>query len=305
MPLPRLAAVHRWFAVALTPVFLLILLSGAGLAFAPRSRHAREQANFAARMDPTQVRALLAKADPKDEATFLWIQDDRKVMAVVDKSGEQQACFDLATGAAAPDPPDPKPDFFDALLRLHKNLWFGDLGLVGLATIAMAFLVLAGPFLTRPRSGRRSALGWHTLAGWALWPLLLLLPLSVGLMKLHPPIGLRRGQPPLPLAVAFDQAAKTLDLSHLKGLRPLPGGAAMAVIDEADGRHRYIIRSGGVSPLDTRASRLGHALHEGTWGAGWGGMVNLLAVLGLLAMMGTGLLSWWRRRNAARATAAA
>jgi uncharacterized iron-regulated membrane protein len=46
---------------------------------------------------------------------------------------------------------------------------------------------------------------------------------------------------------------------------------------------------------------MGHGLHEGTWAGRFGGVVSLVSALGLLAMLGTGIASWWRMRKKAAA----
>ncbi len=44
---------------------------------------------------------------------------------------------------------------------------------------------------------------------------------------------------------------------------------------------------------------MGHGLHEGRWAGWFGGVVSLLSALGLLTMLGTGIVSWWKMRRKA------
>lgn len=298
----RIARVHRWLAIALSPVIALILLSGIVLAFRPLLRRDAPRADAAA-LDVPRVVTLLDSLDPRGEARAVFFDQSRRTMGVVARSGEP-AFHDIASGRVVPAPVEARhdPDAFDVAERIHRELWFGAEWLVTLASLAMIVLVVVGPLLSRPRPGR-SALSWHTRAGWLLWPLVAVAPLSLVMTKLHPPIVHRGAAPPIAPARAIEQAARVTDLSHLLGVQPLPGTVLLATTTPT-GPQRLILDNGRLRPFDSGVSRLGRALHEGTWAGPWSAVLSAFAAMVTLGMLATGMTSWLRRRAAStRATA--
>jgi sulfite reductase (NADPH) flavoprotein alpha-component len=302
----RLAAVHGWTALVLSPVIALILLSGIVLAFRPiLGVDDGDRPSAAPRIDPARLVAMLQRVDPAGRSGFLFVQDDGRTVTLPTPGPGPAPSYDLATARPVPTPPPPREDHggvFDAALRIHKDLWRGLGWLTSLASLAMIVLVALGPLMSRPRRPGKTTLGWHMWAGWVAWPLMALLPASLVMMKLHLPVFTGSG-PSMPLAEAVGQAARTMDLAHLRAVQSLPNRTAMLVTEDARGGHRWVVHDGRVRPFgDTGVSRLGREIHEGTWAGPWSGILNLLAALGLLAMLGTGVWSWLRRLRRGRAS---
>lgn len=303
----RIAALHRWLALALAPVILLIILSGAVLAFRPILHPDGEHHQHVThRADPARVLALVTRAEATAPVNFAGFVDrEHRTFMVAGPHGP--VAFDLATGASVPMPPPPPDEpsgIFDVALRVHKELWVGAGALVTLASMAMIFLVIAGPFLARPGRGV-GPLGRHIRFGWLLWPLVALLPLSLVMMKLHLPVLNRPSAPMAPMSQLMRDAARVTDLSRLDGMQRLPGGRAFVVLEGASGPARYVLADGRLRRMDSRVSAIGRQLHEGTWAGRWSGIVNLAAAAAMLWMLGTGVLSFARRRARRRVLAVA
>ena len=308
----RLAAVHRWTALALSPVFLAILLSGVVLAFDPILNPPKDEPPKAPAVNATppaaRLQALLARVDTENKATFAAIGDDNQTARVGFGRGKR-AVYDLDTAK----PVEQKgtsggggsSSVFATAKRIHERL-FGAEALVTLGAIAMGLLVLVGPLLSGFAAKPRTARGWHVFVGWALWPLFALPLVSLVMMKLQPsPVdAVDREKPPLTLSQALQQveaAGASLDLSRLRVVQGVPGGAVV-ILDGAGGEdRRYVVNGAGIRELNTKVARLGHGLHEGTWAGRFGGVVSLVSALGLLAMLGTGILSWLRMRRKSQA----
>ncbi len=304
----RLAKIHRLLAVLLAPVFLVILVSGAVLALRPILGEAADRGrdeSTSARVDASGLVALLHRVDSAGTAPYLFVTRDGRAVGVINPRSGEPVYYDLATGEPATEPAPPKPGVYDVALRLHKDLWFGAGGLVGFATLAMLVLVILGPVLSRPRQNPATALGRHIWMGWVLWPVLALLPVSVVLMKLHAPVVTQRSGAPMPLAQAIGIAARTVDLTRLRAAQALPGGSAMLFTESVGGGpSRFVIHPDGLHAFESPVSRLGRALHAGTWAGRWSGVVNLVSALLLILMMGLGLASWSRTFRATRQAAA-
>jgi sulfite reductase (NADPH) flavoprotein alpha-component len=281
---------HRWIALALAPLFLLILLSGAVLAFKPILDAAGDGAEAATAVaEPAAVAALLERVDPEGRARSVEILADGLV------SITDIGVYDPATGERT-GTADTGFDLFGTAERLHKDLLAGAGIVVEIATYAMLLIVAAGPFLAWPRL-RRTLLGWHLGLGWALLPLALLLPLTGVLMTLHVGMGemprIPHATTPLPLATALEQASAETDLSGLWMVRRFRGGTALVMTRGAAGARAYIVSDAGVSALD-RSGNWPKTLHEGTWAGAWSGTLNLVGALGLTGLTLTGFLSWFR-----------
>ncbi|HEU5357587.1 MAG TPA: PepSY-associated TM helix domain-containing protein [Gemmatimonadales bacterium] len=288
----RLAALHRWSALAMAPVIAVILVTGIILAFRPILGTPQDEHPSGAVLDPGRLLAVLDSIG--GTADFVLVQDDRRSITVFTGPRQPPKTWELATGREVATPPFTPPDFFDKVERVHKDLWGGLGFLVTLASIAMVVLIVLGPILARPSRGRKNVLGWHIWGGWFAWPLLALLPVSLVMMKLHTPFGRRRAGPPPSIAAVLGTAARTLDLTHLDGAQRFPGGA-IVVIGGVHGEGRYVVRGDSVQPLESGMSRLGKELHTGTWAGPWSGALNVVAALGLLVMLWTGTVAWVRK----------
>jgi sulfite reductase (NADPH) flavoprotein alpha-component len=193
-------------------------------------------------------------------------------------------------------------NFFRTVRLLHKHLMLDLAIVVEVASYALVLVIVIGPFLAWPRL-RRTLLGWHTGLGWASFPLVLMVPLTGVLMALNigtphlPPID--REQRPLPLAMAIARAAEQTGISRVHEATRVQR-AAVAIKGRADGDEVFlVVTREDVSRIDAYPGLVSE-LHQGTWAGGWSGALNLVASLTLMALMGTGLLSWGRRRSQSR-----
>lgn len=295
-----LAQIHRWLAISLSPVLVLILLSGIVLAFRPILGDERSAAHPRVAVDAKRLAAVVDSLDPRATAMGFFLDDEGAVHLFT--PGRGFPVVDVATGkATTSDAAAPPPTFWDYAHRVHVELWIGAEGLTVLATLAMIFLVVAGPFLARPRRPR-TARGWHVWMGWVAWPLLALLPFSVVMMKVHPPIRVSSGQPLPSLARVVERtSAAGLDVTELRGVQGLPGGKAIVMFQGAHNGGRWLLDGTTATNLHSRVADVGHALHEGTWAGAWSGVLNIVAAIASLVMLGSGLLSWRRHSRRRRA----
>ncbi|HEX7018568.1 MAG TPA: PepSY-associated TM helix domain-containing protein [Gemmatimonadaceae bacterium] len=295
----RIASVHRWLAVALSPVILLIILTGAVLAFRPILRPPSDHPTAIHRDIPRLI-ALLQLKEANEKAFFVGFPTAGDTVMIAGGNSEPKT-WDLATGLAVPMPAQVRrePDVFDIAERVHKDLWFGLGGLVTLGSIALLFLVIAGPLLARPTRGG-GPLGRHIRWGWWVWPLVAAMPLSLAMMKIHGGAFGSPRQPVTTLAASIRIASRSADLTRLEGMQLLPNGRAFFVLQDADGPRKYFLSDGQVRPLDWGVSRFGHALHTGAWGGRWGALLNLAAAAAMLWMLWSGLTSFLTRRARGR-----
>jgi sulfite reductase (NADPH) flavoprotein alpha-component len=296
----RLARMHRWTALSLFPIYVAILVSGMILATHPMT-HPGGRENLAAPVDTARLDALLQRIDTGGKLDAVEVgQDSRSLTLYV---GGAVRAHDLITGAEGePRPPEP-PDFYSIVARIHSNLWIGAGFLVTLATFGMLLLVIAGPILSRPRRTSRTPLNWHINAGWLLYPLLIILPLSATMMVL--PIGrrfnLHRETTPIPVRQALTIARDSVDLTKLHFVARMPGGHDVFLVTEGPfGISRHVVRPNSVDPLGGRTVELARMIHEGEWGGAWSGAVNMAGAIGLLTVMSAGMISWFKRRRGRR-----
>ncbi len=288
--LTPLIKLHRWLALLLTPVFLLIIISGAILAFKPILQEGASQRTT---FDVPALVAALDKVDPKGKASLLTVARDGNSFSLRSADAGVAGTFDIHGAAMLKKPGF---DIFDFSLRLHKSLLINAGLLVEIATYVMLFLIISGLLLGWPRL-RNTVSGWHSAIGWLGLPLVILTPLTALLMVLH--IGSSRlpayeaAKTALPIARTLEIAARQTDLTQLTQARPFRRGAVML----SAGATRYIVSGSGQLVPITQGPSLVHLLHEGTWAGAWSGLVNLLAACSLMGLLLTGVWTWWRRRR--------
>ena len=108
---------HRWVALGLAPVFLLVLLSGAILAFKP-ILGTDSTVDPSARVSAGAVAAALAAIDPAGRATAVSLSADGRSISVKSKDPAVAGTFDVATRTAAEHQGF---DLFAVALNLHKT----------------------------------------------------------------------------------------------------------------------------------------------------------------------------------------
>ena len=286
---------HRWLALTLAPVFVLILLSGAILAFKPILGDST--ANPSVRVSASAVAAALDAIDPAGRADAVSLSADGRSIDLKSKDPAVAGTFDLATRTAAVSQGF---DLFGFALGLHKNLLVGAGLLVEIATYAMVALLIAGLAFGLPKL-RNTIGGWHRGMGWLAFPLLALLPVTGLLMTLHV------GKPALPALapgepIALAQAIKAVPLpadGQIVMARRFRAGSAMVKTASSDGEQVHVVQSNGQVAL-AGAPGWVDAVHEGTWAGAWSGALNLVSALLLMGVTVTGLYSWLRRRTQTR-----
>ncbi|KAA3651016.1 MAG: nitric oxide synthase [Proteobacteria bacterium] len=299
MTAPRVRSVlrrlHRWIALTLTPVFVLLILSGAVLALKPVFSAAPAPS---AALSAGVLAEALARIDPRGQASRLVVSPDEGTVTLASRQADgPSGRFDIATGA--PTAEQPGPDVFALVLDLHKNLLLGLGIVVEIGAYAMTALILIGLLLGLPRL-RSTLAGWHLGIGWLALPLVLLAPLTGALMALHiggaelPPV---QPGPPIALAAALAHVAEHDDGASVLAARRFRGGSALVTTAGPAGPTVRMVQSGG--RIDTLAGGPGlvHELHEGTWGGVWSAAISFAGTLALAALTATGAWGWWRRRR--------
>ncbi len=290
---PLLLRLHRWLALLFALPMLVVIATGLILAAEPALKARAAPGSVSqARLD-----AILDAAGPSPGAgLFIRTYDGT---AMLGGRGQAPRVFDLAT--AQPREPGALPGLFQTARRLHETLLL-DLGwLVVASTVACVALAPLGLLLGWPRL-RNSLGGWHRLVGWVGLPLLVGSPLT-GLalawgITFLPPAAPAPGGPPLPLREAVRLVAEKHPLEGLDFIRTVGGGQRIARVLDASGTAvTWRVTPRGLEPMGTNWPRL---LHEGNWGGLLGSLANLLAALGLLGLLVTGLWLWARRRLALR-----
>lgn len=304
---PILAWIHRWLTVVFAPVFLLVLVSGAVLAFRPilqdLSSGTAGQEPGGERLDGHDLAALVARLDPQGRMHGLAIGAGRRSVTLFDRAGKGHT-YSLQTGEPLLSSGF-RFDLFAVAERLHRTLLIDADALVEIAAFAMLAIILLGPLLAWPLL-RNTLRGWHEGIGWALLPVILLTPGTAVLLVLGggggphgggggphgPPDG--RSAAPMTLAQALDRAAGEIDLSGLQTAQRHQRSRVILQIAGPDGAQAYVVSETAVTPA-TGSHGLVRQLHEGTWAGAWSGALNLLGACALLALMGTGIVSWVQR----------
>lgn len=306
---PALIFLHRWIALILLPVFLVIILTGAVLSFRPIVNSA-QQGPRGGMVDVPGVTALLGRLEAAGPFGGVSIVDGGRVASVMSQDPKIGGRWDIASGAHTPAPAGGF-DLFRTAEGLHKSLLLSLNIVVEVASFLMLAIMIAGPFLTWLRF-RNSLIGWHTAVGWLLLPITLTSPVTAVMLTLS--IGtparpeLPRVKRPVAITQALATAGRELDLTRLAGVRRFRGGTVMVQIaPDATGNKggTYVVTDSAVTPL-VGGPGLVKQIHEGTWGGIWSGLINFGISLALLALTVTGTVSWVRRwrRNRVRPTAA-
>lgn len=286
----RLAWLHRWTALLLAPVFVLILLSGAVLALKPVND---SRSTSVTGLPAATVAQALAQIDPAGKVGMATVAADGQSLILQSKDPALAGRWDIASLSKQQEA---GTDWFGTAKQLHKNLLLGAGIVVEIACYAMIGIILVGLLLGWPKL-RNTLMGWHMGGGWLLLPLVALTPVTGAMMALHigtatlPPLA--RGGPPATLAQGLDAVGAQGDA--VISVRQFKQGSVLLAVATADGvASRVVDRQGAVQPM-APGGGLVKQLHEGTWGGVWSGMLNLLAALALSALTVTGLYSWWRR----------
>lgn len=293
----RLLVAHRWLALGLAPIFLLILLSGAVLAVKPILYPGEAAGESFAPASGGDVVAALDAIDPAGKAGTVNLSTDGRSMILKSDDPAMAGTFEVATRKAAADQ---GLDLFVFAIKLHKQLLIGAGLLVEIATYAMVAILMIGFVFGLPRL-RNTVKGWHSGLGWLALPLVVLAPVTGLLMTLH--VGMPPAPPldpgvPIPLARAIEAVTAQGDDRILMARRFKAGGVLVKTASSS-GERFHLVQSDGQVVLSGGSGWV-QELHAGTWAGAWSGAFNLLSALVLMGVTGTGLYGWLRRQPLVR-----
>jgi sulfite reductase (NADPH) flavoprotein alpha-component len=296
---PTLFKLHRWIGLTLAPLFLLIALSGAVLAFKPIVQQSPTDSLYTA--SAAKVISLLERIDPLGEEVDAITIDTSTNKALIRSHNQQIAGqHDMITGdCACGDEAAQSFNLFEFAEHLHKELLFGADLLIQIASYLMLLVILAALLISWPRL-RNNLMGWHRGIGWFLLPLVLMLPLTGILMSLHV------GMPELPrmskpgahlsIAEALKHAQQSHQLNDLHMVRRFRGGSVLISGTDKEIKQLLVVTDHTITPIDPQEN-LVKTLHEGTWAGPISGSINLLGALSLSLLSLSGSLSWLGRRR--------
>jgi sulfite reductase (NADPH) flavoprotein alpha-component len=302
----KILLVHRWIALAISPVLLLVVLSGAVLAFRPLLGRAAEPRSTG-KVDATGLIALLREVDPQGTSRGLLISEDGKTVEIRGANKEQGnlGTFDIESKARVA--PASKIDVFDLAQKGHRGLFVGIHQLSDVATYALVAVLLLGPFIAWPRR-RNTLMGWHTAMGWFLLPFSALGPITAVMLMLHIGSGPRGGgggpkgegrrgggEASAPIADFIQSALQHgTDLRSLRAVAKQGQNTLLTVVTPQGLQYHQVSRNGSVAEAKPAPSAI-KQLHEGTWAGPLSASLSLLGAASLAAMLVTGLWSWVRK----------
>lgn len=291
-----LLRVYRWLALAFALPLLALIGSGLLLALEPIAHQAALRPGT---LTVERVDSLLAQHDPLGQAWFIAVKPYDNRLLIGAPAPQLPLVVDLATG----EPPQGGASLADAYLaarRLHNSLLFDLQPLVLASTYVMLVLIVLAVAVGLPRFRKRSV-GWPKAAVWVVLPFLVASPLT-GLMVAHGITFAPVPQPSLSQPVPLREAVRVLhgagyDLSCLVWLKSQRGQVRARFVMGGEWRI-YTVTPDGVAPLPQSWP---NSLHTGYVAGYWGGAANIVGALGLLALLGTGFLTWKRNDTARRA----
>jgi sulfite reductase (NADPH) flavoprotein alpha-component len=296
---PILFKLHRWIGLALAPLFLLIALSGAVLAFKPIMQQSPSDTLYA--VSAAKVISLLEQIDPLGEEVDAITIDSSTSKAGV-RSHDQGIAgqYDMITGSCTCGEEASQPfDLFEFAEHLHKELLFGADILIQIASYLMLFIIFAALLLSWPRL-RNNLMGWHRGVGWFLLPIVVMLPLTGVLMSLH--LGMpelpRMSEPGIRLSLidALARAQQNHQLDDISMVRRFRGGTVLISSTEKEVKQLLVVSDQAITPIKPQEN-LVKTLHEGTWAGPISGGINLLGALSLGLLSISGSLSWLKRQR--------
>ncbi|MBT00216.1 MAG: hypothetical protein CMI01_16285 [Oceanospirillaceae bacterium] len=284
----NLLVIHRWIGVLLFPLFLLIILTGAVLAFKPIVS-APEAPGTTSSVPIADVIHLIDSQPQVGEISSISRIDAGETWRL-----QGLGDFSLSSGERIGDGADDSGAIFDFAKRLHKDLLIGLGWVVEYATWAFALAILVGVIIYRPHL-KQGLLGWHQRVGLWLLPGVALVPVTALMMTLHigqPEISIDRNAKPLSVTGALQLAEREPDFGELIQARRFKAGSVL--LETAAGT--WVASGEQLSPVV--GDYWPKMLHEGTWGGALSGSINFVLSLVLLGLSGTGFVSWLRRMRA-------
>lgn len=292
----RLLAAHRVLALILTPLLIVLCLSGMALAFQPMM-----PAEGRAAVDAPRLLASLRTVDPEGTAGLMVVEPSGEAFELRSRGKGMKGRFSVASGERLEA--ERGFDFFATAEQLHRGLLLGLNPVMEASTFGLIAILLVGP-LVIGRLRLRTLMQRHGTLGLVFLPVLLFLPVSAAMMVLH------LGEPPRPAEIpaerkvdlgrALELAAPRLDLSRLRLARRWPSGEVLLYVAGEAGREViYKLDAAGEPVPFVPPRHWPHSLHTGRWAPG-APLLNMAGAAGMLALTGSGLVSWWRRRREER-----
>ena len=281
---------HRWITLVFSLPLAVVIVTGLILSVEPMV--ATGPGPVAVTADG--LAAVLAKHDPGNQARTLFIRGYAGNVSLGGARHGAMTHVDLATNSRI-DNPGTLAGLFSSSRRLHEALILDLRWLVTASTAAMLVLMGFGIALGWPRI-RNTLAGWHKGTAWLFLPLVVLSPLTGLLMALGVTFAgapaAATPTPMLPMAEAVRIVAADHDLATVSWIRPR-GNALLARLDD-DGEMRvFAVTRDGLVATPRNWPRL---IHEGNWGGALSVSINVVTSLALMALMGSGLWLWARRR---------
>jgi Sulfite reductase, alpha subunit (flavoprotein) len=298
-------SVHRWLGLILTPLFLLIIITGGLLALKPVVDDPMIKGQSAG-IEASVLTSALGKADPSAMAGQISLSNDGTVMSLT-SSGEAgpRGAFSTQTGeavAAAPAAADSYGPIYNTAKSLHKNLLIGAGVVVLIASFIMLAIIVVGPVLSW-LNFRNSIMGWHLAAGWITLPLLILSPLTGILLYFHidtgAPLNISPSFPPVTLTRGVEVTGQIPEVETILSARRFKSGSVMIEARTETGNMTYVV-DGTQTATAISGPGLFKSIHEGTWGGAWSGLLNLATSIILAGLTITGFWSWLRRFRQSR-----
>jgi uncharacterized iron-regulated membrane protein len=287
-----LLRLHRWIALLFGLPLLAVIGTGLVLSVEPLVATAAIKPGT---LSPATLESLLQRHDAQGGARGIALRPYENAMALLGARPGGPLVIDLVTGEEAGTAGFRLSGIFSTARQLHERLLLGNSWLVVSSTAAMLVIIAIGIGMGLPQL-RNTLSGWHQGTAWLALPLVLLSPLTGLLVAFGmtlapaPEAGLRPER--LPLAEAVRQVGKEHDLAATVWIRS-QGGRMLARINEGGEQRVYAVTREGLVAQTRNWPRL---VHEGTFSALWGSLINFVTSTALLGLLGSGMWMWARRR---------
>lgn len=280
-----LLRLHRWITVILAIPLATLIVTGLVLSFNPIIQTVSVTPGS---LTSTQLETHIARNDPQGTARGILLDHRSGLMTILGAEGRTRV--DLKTGE--PRTGQTGLDRFMLTNRvLHEHFIFDLDWLVPLSTAAMLVSIFIGVLMGWPRLTNTLS-GWHKGIAWFLLPLLVLSPLT-GLAITYgitfTPAAQRT--PAMPVLDVVRMVAKQHDPSTLISVRRR-GPRQMVLVNTGSVQIQYQPTKDGLMKLPTNWPR---AFHQGDFAGIWGGVMNVIISIALIALLASGLWIWARR----------
>lgn len=297
-----LRVIHRRVAIVLTPLWAIVIITGAILAFKPML--APTYSNAPLGQNAEKVVKTLTDLENKGVTVngFAIDKDGKSVWISGDKKSLDR--YSLDTGEFI-EKASSNAKFFNTVKKLHKELMINAGGTVEVASWLMVIISIGGIFIAIGAARLKRGMKWHRILGLVLIPLVIMLPLTGGLMDLvkngHK---MESNTPVLSVTDSFDKLRSLGRLQDLVRVDMMKRSKSWVLSNGGGKNANYLVSEKGIKKTEVKIP-LVKSLHEGTWGGFYSGLFNFLIALMLVFFTWTGFASWSRRRREIREAVAA